>query len=109
MDREKLKGHISALFTVGVWGTTFIATKILLENYTPVEIMFARFLIGLITLSLIHPGISRLRSRSQEKYYVFAALTGITLYYLFENNALTVFCRLSPGNERNCPDLCRRK
>ena len=47
MDREKLKGHISALFTVGVWGTTFIATKILLENFTPVEIMIVRFLIGL--------------------------------------------------------------
>ena len=89
MDKEKLRGHISALFTVGVWGTTFIATKILLENFTPVEIMFVRFLIGLVTLSLLHPGITRLRSRSQEKYYVSAALTGITLYYLFENNALT--------------------
>ena len=43
-------GHLIALFTVGVWGTTFIATKILLRSFSPIEILFIRFLNGFLCL-----------------------------------------------------------
>jgi len=40
-------GHLSALLTIGIWGTTFISTKILLADFQPVEILFFRFVMGL--------------------------------------------------------------
>ena len=40
--KEK-QGHFAALFTIFVWGTTFIATKLLLGYFAPVEILFIRF------------------------------------------------------------------
>lgn len=48
-------GHIAALFTVIVWGTTFISTKILLLDFTPLEILFFRFILGFLVLCLVKP------------------------------------------------------
>lgn len=44
---ENALGHITALFTILVWGTTFVSTKILLVDFTPIEILFIRFVVGL--------------------------------------------------------------
>lgn len=51
----KAKGHLSALLTIAIWGSTFIATKILLKAFLPVEILFFRFLIGYIVLLVVSP------------------------------------------------------
>lgn len=45
-------GHLSALLTIIIWGTTFISTKILLAVFQPVEILFFRFVLGLLALLL---------------------------------------------------------
>ena len=82
-------GHLIALFTVGVWGTTFIATKILLRSFSPIEILFIRFLIGFLCLSVACPHVLHLKNRKQELYFAAAGLCGVTLYFLFENIALT--------------------
>ena len=43
------KYHILAILTVAVWGTTFISTKVLINNgLTPHEIFFIRFVIAYI-------------------------------------------------------------
>lgn len=55
-------GHLAALFTILIWGTTFIATKILLTALTPVEILFLRFALGLAALWLARP--QRLRTQN---------------------------------------------
>ena len=39
-------GYILALFTVLVWGTTFISTKTLLNTFTPLQVMLTRFGLG---------------------------------------------------------------
>ena len=31
MDKQKMTGHLLALFAMVVWGTTYIASKLLLE------------------------------------------------------------------------------
>lgn len=36
MEEKLSLGHLAALFTVVNWGTTFIATKLLLEAFTPI-------------------------------------------------------------------------
>ena len=87
--RSALPGHLAALFTALVWGCTFIASKILLEKWTPVEILFLRFLLGFIMLILIHPKKPRHLVPRQELYLIGAGLTGVTGYYLLENVALT--------------------
>ena len=33
-----------------LWGTTFIATKVLLEHMQPIEILFSRFVLGYLAL-----------------------------------------------------------
>lgn len=47
MKQTKSAGHLAALFTILVWGTTFISTKVLLADFQPVEILFFRFVLGL--------------------------------------------------------------
>ena len=45
-------GHLSALLTIIIWGTTFISTKILLADFQPVEILFFRFVMGLLACKI---------------------------------------------------------
>lgn len=85
----KAKGHLSAMLTIAIWGSTFIATKILLKAFLPVEILFFRFLIGYIVLLIVSPKRLKTTSWKQEITYVTAGLCGIYLYYLLENIALT--------------------
>lgn len=83
-------GHLAALITILIWGTTFISTKVLLNDFTPIEILFARFLIGFVVLLLVYPRRLVLQRRRQEWLFVAAGASGIALYYLLENVALTL-------------------
>lgn len=82
-------GHLSALITIVIWGTTFISTKILLKDFSPIEILFFRFTIGLIMLLIICPHRLKIIKKKQELYFAAAGLCGVTLYFLLENIALT--------------------
>lgn len=89
MENKNMAGHLSAVLTVIIWGTTFISTKILLEAFRPEEILFFRFVMGLIALSAVYPRHLRRTTRRQELTFAAAGLCGICLYYLVENIALT--------------------
>ena len=39
MTHTQKLGHLAAILTIILWGTTFVSTKILLEAYQPVEIL----------------------------------------------------------------------
>ena len=66
MDKKITAGHSAALFTIVVWGTTFISTKILLTDFTPIEILFFRFVLGLLALAVACPKRLRLKDKKQE-------------------------------------------
>lgn len=83
-------GHIYAGLTIFIWGTTFISTKILLRSFSPIEILFVRFLLGFIALSLLYPRRLKINDRRQELLFIGAGACGITLYYLLENIALNM-------------------
>jgi drug/metabolite transporter (DMT)-like permease len=88
MERQIISGHIAAIITITIWSTTYIATKVLLNDFTPIEILLIRFSIGFLTLKLLWPkGIGF--NIKQEPYYILAGLTGVCLYFLVENIALT--------------------
>jgi len=86
---KTIHGHIAAFLTILIWGTTFISTKVLLISFKPVEILFIRFMIGYFALWCVCPRRLKVRMRKQEWYFAAAGLCGVTLYYLFENIALT--------------------
>ena len=46
MKNETALGHVLTLMTIIIWGTTFVSTKVLLEAFTPIEILFFRFTLG---------------------------------------------------------------
>ena len=89
MGNKKTFGHLAALLTIVIWGTTFISTKILLVDFKPVEILFFRFVMGFVILLVISPKRLKTKSRKEELTFVLAGLCGICLYYLLENIALT--------------------
>ncbi len=86
-DKKKIKGHLTAFITIFIWGTTYISTKVLLQYFEPVEILFIRFIMGYLTLWLVCPKLMKSK-KEHEIYFMFAGITGITFYYLLENIAL---------------------
>ena len=89
MKSRTTVGHLAAIFTIVIWGTTFVSTKILLEAFRPLEILFFRFVIGFLVLLIACPHRLKGVSRRQECTFIAAGLCGICLYYLLENIALT--------------------
>lgn len=89
MEEKLSLGHLAALFTVVNWGTTFIATKLLLEAFTPIEILLFRFVLGFLALWLVCPRRLKVGDWHREVVFAAAGLTGVCLYYLLENIALT--------------------
>lgn len=81
-------GHCVALFTIAVWGITFISTKILLVAMSPFAILFIRFLIGWIFLFVLAPRRIGAVSPRQRLVFAGAGFSGVTLYFLMENIAL---------------------
>ncbi len=89
MKHNRQIGHLFALLTILIWGTTFISTKVLLVDFQPVEILFFRFVLGFFALLFIYPHRLIGTTRKQECTLAAAGLCGICLYYLLENIALT--------------------
>lgn len=89
VEHKQAAGHLAAMFTIVIWGTTFIFTKILLEEFEPVEILLFRFVLGFVILLLVYPGRMKGTDRRQEFIFAAAGLCGVCLYYLLENIALT--------------------
>jgi len=88
-QRRITRGHLSAFFTVSIWGTTFIATKVLLSSFSPGEILFFRLGLAYVTLLLISPHIIKYKNIREELLFAAAGLSGITLAFLFQNTALS--------------------
>lgn len=83
-----MKYHLIALFTVFVWGVTFVSTKVLLVDFTPLWILLLRFAAGFLVLCALRPHILRLHVKHHELLFAAAGATGIAAYYLLENVAL---------------------
>lgn len=81
--------HVVACLVVIVWGTTFISTKILLNNgLSPEDIFFYRFLLAYLGIWLF--GSKRLLAYSLKDEFLFVLLgiSGGSFYFLAENYAL---------------------
>lgn len=94
---ETVKGHLSASVTVMIWALTFISTKVLLKDFLPIEILFIRFLIGFLVLTVVSRRRLSFNGWSKEKYFMIAGLFGVFLYYYLENVALTYTLAMNVG------------
>lgn len=84
-------GHLMAIITVIIWGTTFVSTKVLINNsLTPVEILIYRFTIAYICIWFISPKKLWADTPKDELLLVLTGLTGGSLYFLAENTALEI-------------------
>lgn len=76
-----------------MWGVTFIVTKLLLVDFTPIETMFYRLLLAVLALFIVSPPRLRdlrfdLRTLKSEWKIMAAGLCGVTLYFICQNIAL---------------------
>lgn len=86
-----LKWHLIAVLTVGIWGTTFISTKVLMEHgLTPQEIFVIRFVMAYAGIWFISSRRLFADSWKDEMWLCAGGLTGGSLYFLTENTALGI-------------------
>ena len=83
------KYHAAALFTVAVWGATFVSTKVLIaHSLTPAEIFLLRFALAYVCIWPLSKGRLRADGWRDEALLAAAGVTGGSLYFLTENMAL---------------------
>jgi len=92
MKTNKTLGILSVLFSVFVWGISFVSTKVVLAEFPPVSIAFLRQFVALIPLFVLcFLKKENLKiERNEVLRFILAAFFGIVLYFVFENNGLTL-------------------
>ena len=86
---SNLPYHTVAFLTVAVWGSTFVSTKVLMLNgLSPAHIFILRF--GIAYVLMLAFSHSRLFARSwqDEAKMVLLGITGGSLYFMGENEAM---------------------
>lgn len=89
LKNDRAAGHLLALITITIWGATFVATKTLLRDYDALQIMLMRFFLAWVVLLLMTRKIEKPVSLKDEAGIFALSLFGVSLYYFFENTALT--------------------
>lgn len=65
-DKKQILGHVLACGTQIMWGATFVSTKVLLNYFQPVEVLFTRAVLAFIALLLFYPRHLKLKNPKQE-------------------------------------------
>ena len=88
-NHSNSKYHLAALFTVAVWGATFVSTKVLIaHSLTPAEIFFMRFVLAYLCILPFARGRMWAPSLRDEALLLAAGICGGSIYFLTENIAL---------------------
>ena len=83
--------HLITAAVVTIWGVTFVSTKVLLQHgLGPMDIMFYRFVIAYFCIVLISHKRLWADNWKDEFMLMLSGLTGGTLYFIAENNALGI-------------------
>ena len=81
--------HLAALFSVIVWGATFVSTKVLIaQGLTPAEIFLLRFSMAYLCILPLARGRLLASSWRDEALLAAAGICGGSIYFLTENMAL---------------------
>lgn len=81
--------HLLAIVIVGIWGLTFISTKVLMEHgLSAQEIFLLRFLLAYVGIWFISPRKLFADNWKDEAWLLFVGFAGGSFYFLTENTAL---------------------
>lgn len=83
--------HLITALVVIIWGTTFVSTKVLIQNgLGPIEIMFYRFVLAYFCLLMVSHKRLWADKWKDEFMLMLSGLTGGTFYFIAENTALGI-------------------
>src|ERR1041384_5836850 len=90
MSNSKFFPYLEAVFAVVIWGASFIATKIVLRDISPVAIVWLRFAMGLVILGIAVAMRKQFSLLHRNEWFYFALLgfLGITFHQWLQSNAL---------------------
>lgn len=90
LNNRKLIVYIEALLAVVIWGGTFIATKVTLQEASPPTIVWLRFAIGIIILgtTVIVRKQFALPARRELAYFALLGFLGVTLHQWLQATGL---------------------
>lgn len=81
--------HLVAFLTVAIWGTTFVSTKVLMINgLSPAQIFTLRFCIAYLLMLCFNHRQMFAKSWRDEFKMALLGITGGSLYFLSENEAM---------------------
>ena len=81
--------HLVAFLTVAIWGTTFVATKVLMLNgLSPAQIFTLRFSIAYVLMLCFNHRRFLADSGKDEAKMALLGITGGSLYFYSENEAM---------------------
>ena len=84
---NKVFGYLLAAACVFFWGITFVCTKYLLRDFSPLEILFYRFIAAYIGLWILRPRFEKIAAKDNI-LFALAGFFGVILYQLLENIAI---------------------
>ncbi len=88
-NNSNLLYHLVAFITVAIWGTTFVATKVLmLHGLSPAQIFTLRFTIAYVLMLCVNHRHLFARSWKDEGKMALLGITGGSLYFLSENESM---------------------
>ena len=83
--------HLVAFATVAIWGCTFVSTKVLMLNgLSPAQIFTLRFLIAYVMMLAVYHSRLWADSWRDELKMMLLGISGGSLYFLSENEAMNV-------------------
>lgn len=90
MTKPSSTHTFEALFAVTVWGASFIATKVALQEVSPVTVVWLRFAIGVVILgaAVASRGQFALPSRGDWGYFALLGFLGIAFHQWLQSTAL---------------------
>ena len=81
--------HLLSIFTIAIWGVTFVNTKVLLQHgLQPMEIFLLRFIVAYLCIWSISPRKVFSQSWADEGLFFLLGFLGGTLYFVAENTAI---------------------
>jgi len=91
MPKNKLIPIVEALFAVTVWGASFIATKVALQDVSPITVVWLRFAMGVIILGIAVAARRQFAIPKKNDWLYFALLgfLGIAFHQWLQSTALT--------------------
>ena len=99
MDKTQRSAMLKALFAVIVWGASFVATKIAVQEVSPDLVVFLRFGMGVIILGSVvwYRKQLKLPEKKDWLYFILLGFLGITFHQWLQSTGLVTAQAVTTG------------